>query len=45
MKVVCTLTREQATLYQAVVDEELRRIEGAGGHRAARAACSRCSSS
>src|SRR5690606_10675802 len=27
MKVVCTLTREQATLYKAVVDEELRRIE------------------
>ena len=26
MKVVCTLTREQATLYKAVVDEELRRI-------------------
>jgi superfamily II DNA or RNA helicase len=25
-KVFCTLTREQATLYQAVVDEELRRI-------------------
>jgi superfamily II DNA or RNA helicase len=31
MKVVCTLTREQATLYKAVVDEELRRIEGADG--------------
>jgi hypothetical protein len=27
MKVVCSLTREQATLYQAVVEEELRRIE------------------
>jgi len=26
MKVVCTLTKEQATLYQAVVDEMLRRI-------------------
>jgi SNF2-related domain/SNF2 Helicase protein/Helicase conserved C-terminal domain len=26
MKVVCSLTREQATLYQAVVDEMLRRI-------------------
>jgi SNF2 family DNA or RNA helicase len=31
MKVVCTLTREQATLYKAVVDEELRRIEQAEG--------------
>ncbi|MCW5802012.1 MAG: DEAD/DEAH box helicase [Deltaproteobacteria bacterium] len=31
MKVVCTLTREQATLYKAVVDEELRRIEAAEG--------------
>ncbi|CAN5313500.1 DEAD/DEAH box helicase [soil metagenome] len=31
MKVICTLTREQATLYQAVVDEELRRIESADG--------------
>jgi superfamily II DNA or RNA helicase len=31
MKVVCTLTREQATLYKAVVDEELRRIESSGG--------------
>jgi len=31
MKVVCTLTREQATLYKAVVDEELRRIEHAEG--------------
>jgi len=31
MKVVCTLTREQATLYQAVVDEEMRRIESADG--------------
>jgi len=31
MKVVCTLTREQATLYKAVVDEELRRIEVADG--------------
>jgi superfamily II DNA or RNA helicase len=27
MKVVCTLSREQATLYKAVVDEELRRIQ------------------
>jgi len=26
MKVVCTLTREQASLYKAVVDEEMRRI-------------------
>lgn len=31
MKVVCTLTREQATLYKAVVDEELRRIESSEG--------------
>jgi superfamily II DNA or RNA helicase len=31
MTVICTLTREQATLYQAVVDEEMRRIESAGG--------------
>src|SRR5262249_34233810 len=31
MKVVCTLTREQATLYKAVVDEELRRIEQSDG--------------
>ena len=31
MKVVCTLTREQATLYKAVVDEELRRIEASNG--------------
>lgn len=31
MKVICTLTREQATLYQAVVDEEMRRIESAKG--------------
>jgi hypothetical protein len=31
MKVICTLTREQASLYQAVVDEEMRRIESAGG--------------
>jgi len=31
MKVVCTLTREQVTLYQAVVDEEMRRIESADG--------------
>ncbi len=31
MKVICTLTREQATLYKAVVDEELRRIESSGG--------------
>jgi superfamily II DNA or RNA helicase len=28
---VCTLTREQATLYKAVVDEELRRIEDSEG--------------
>jgi superfamily II DNA or RNA helicase len=31
MKVFCTLTREQATLYKAVVDEELRRIASAEG--------------
>ena len=31
MKVVCTLTREQATLYRAVVDEEMRKIEAADG--------------
>jgi hypothetical protein len=31
MKVVCTLTREQATLYKAVVDEELRRIQSSEG--------------
>jgi hypothetical protein len=31
MKVICTLTREQVSLYQAVVDDELRRIEDADG--------------
>ncbi|MDQ3096931.1 MAG: DEAD/DEAH box helicase, partial [Chloroflexota bacterium] len=31
MKVFCTLTREQASLYKAVVDEEMRRIEAADG--------------
>ncbi|MCZ7564993.1 MAG: DEAD/DEAH box helicase [Burkholderiales bacterium] len=31
MKVVCTLTREQASLYQAAVDETMRRIESAEG--------------
>jgi hypothetical protein len=31
MKVVCTLTREQASLYKAVVDEELRRIQSSEG--------------
>jgi hypothetical protein len=31
MTVVCTLTREQVTLYRAVVDEELARIEQAEG--------------
>lgn len=31
MKVVCTLTPEQATLYKAVVDEELRQIEASEG--------------
>ncbi|MGC4070155.1 MAG: DEAD/DEAH box helicase [Polyangiaceae bacterium] len=31
MKVFCTLTREQASLYKAVVDEELQRIESSDG--------------
>jgi superfamily II DNA or RNA helicase len=31
MRVVCSLTREQASLYRAVVDEEMRRIESAEG--------------
>ncbi len=31
MKVICTLTREQATLYKAVVDEEMRRIAESDG--------------
>jgi superfamily II DNA or RNA helicase len=31
MKVFCTLTREQASLYKAVVDEELQRIESSAG--------------
>jgi SNF2 family DNA or RNA helicase len=31
MKVVCTLTREQATLYKALVDEEMLRIEKSEG--------------
>jgi len=31
MKVVCTLTREQASLYQAAVDEAMRKIESADG--------------
>ena len=31
MKMVCTLTREQATLYKAAVDEEMRRIERSDG--------------
>ena len=31
MKVVCTLTREQASLYQAAVDETMRRIESSDG--------------
>jgi len=31
MKVVCSLTREQASLYQAVVDEMLRRIDETEG--------------
>ena len=31
MKVVCTLTREQASLYRAAVDETMRRIESSEG--------------
>ena len=31
MKVICTLTREQATLYKAVVDDEMRRIAESDG--------------
>ncbi len=31
MKMICTLTREQASLYQAVVDDELRLIEESEG--------------
>jgi hypothetical protein len=31
MTVACTLTREQASLYKAVVDEELRRIDSSQG--------------
>jgi len=31
MKVFCTLTREQATLYQAVVGEQIEQLEGAEG--------------
>ncbi len=31
MRVACTLTREQASLYRAVVDEEMRRIANAEG--------------
>jgi len=31
MTVICTLTREQASLYQAAVDEALRRIESSDG--------------
>jgi hypothetical protein len=31
MPVVCTLTREQATLYQAAVDESMGRIKGSQG--------------
>lgn len=31
MNVACSLTREQATLYKAVVDEELRRIDSSEG--------------
>jgi non-specific serine/threonine protein kinase len=31
MKVYCNLTREQATLYQAVVDDMMRRIESSEG--------------
>ncbi len=35
MTVYCRLTREQATLYQAVVDDMLERIDDERGHRAA----------
>jgi hypothetical protein len=31
MKVICSLTKEQASLYRAAVDEEMRRIESAEG--------------
>lgn len=31
MKVICTLTREQASLYKAVVDQEMDRIDDAEG--------------
>ena len=31
MKVICSLTREQAALYQAAVDETMRRIETSSG--------------
>jgi non-specific serine/threonine protein kinase len=31
MKVFCNLTREQATLYQAVVDEMMQRVEASAG--------------
>jgi superfamily II DNA or RNA helicase len=31
MRTLCTLTREQASLYRAVVDDEMRRIEEAEG--------------
>lgn len=31
MKVICTLTKEQASLYKAVVDAELKRIEDSEG--------------
>jgi superfamily II DNA or RNA helicase len=30
-EIACTLTREQASLYRAVLDEEMQRIEGATG--------------
>jgi SNF2 family DNA or RNA helicase len=33
MNELCTLTKEQVTLYQAVVDDMLRRIDEADGHR------------
>jgi non-specific serine/threonine protein kinase len=34
MKVLCNLTAEQATLYQAVVDDMLARIDAATASRA-----------
>ena len=39
MKVYCPLTREQATLYEAVVRDALREIERRRGHPAPGARC------